>query len=191
MSNLFSILYLPPATYIEKIAELKEITIDRHEHFVKQSYRSRCSIYGPNGKLDLIIPVVHSDLQIKPIAEVRISNSDRWQKIHWRSITTAYKNSPYFEFYEDDFQPFYEKKYDWLFEFNYELLQLILKIKNINIEINFTEKYESSLEIKNDFRHSFHPKKEFTKTNKYHQVFEDRHGFIDRLSVIDQLFNTR
>lgn len=191
MSNLFSISYLPPAAYIEKISESKVITLDRHEHFVKQSYRSRCSIYGPNGKLDLIIPVIHSDLQTKPIAEVRISNTDRWQKIHWRSIATAYKNSPYFEFYEDDFQPFYENKYEWLFEFNYELLQLILKIKNIKVEINFTEKYESSFEIVNDFRQSYHPKKEFPLTKKYHQVFEDRHGFIDRLSVIDQLFNTR
>lgn len=191
MINLFSISYLPPAATIEKIAELKVITLDRHEHFVKQSYRSRCSIYGPNGKLNLIIPIIHSDLQIKPIAEVRISNADRWQKIHWRSIVTAYKNSPYFEFYEDDFQPFYEKKYEWLFEFNYDLIQLILKIKKLKVAINFTEKYESSIETGNDFRHVYHPKKEFSKTNKYHQVFEDRHGFIDRLSVIDQLFNIR
>ncbi|MBK8584029.1 MAG: WbqC family protein [Bacteroidetes bacterium] len=109
MSLLFSTAYLPPASYILQAIKAGSITIEAHEHFVKQSYRSRCSIYGPNGKQDLIIPIVHEKLYEIPIKEVKIANDSRWQKIHWRSIEAAYKNSPYFEFYEDSFRPYYEK----------------------------------------------------------------------------------
>ncbi|MBK7429849.1 MAG: WbqC family protein [Bacteroidetes bacterium] len=114
MSLLFSTAYLPPASYILQAIKAGSITIEAHEHFVKQSYRSRCSIYGPNGKQDLIIPIVHEKLYEVPIKEVKIANDSRWQKIHWRSIEAAYKNSPYFEFYEKTPSDPITKKYDFL-----------------------------------------------------------------------------
>ena len=189
MSLLFSTAYLPSASYILQAIKAGSITIEAHEHFVKQSYRSRCSIYGPNGKQDLIIPIVHEKLYEIPIKEVKIANDSRWQKIHWRSIEAAYKNSPYFEFYEDSFRPFYEKKYDFLFDFNLELIHELFKAKRAKVEINFTDKYESKNDSFVDLRNHFLPKKKFETPEKYHQVFSDKHGFIERLSFVDLLFN--
>ena len=164
--------------------------MDACEHFVKQSYRSRCPIYGPNGKQDLIIPIVHDKLYEIPIKEVRIANDYRWQIVHWRSLEAAFKNSPYFEFYEDAFRPYYEKKYNFLFDFNLELINELFKAKRATVEIKFTEKYEPTIEDASDLRNYFHPKKNYETPEKYHQVFSDKHGFIERLSVVDLLFNT-
>jgi hypothetical protein len=191
MPLIFSTAYLPPAAYFFRLAKENAVLIDGHEHFIKQSYRSRCIIYGPNGKQDLIVPVVHQDLQTKPISEVRISYSERWQSIHWRSILAAYRNSPFFEYYEDDFKPFFENEYEFLFDFNLELLKLILKLKKVKTEILLTDKFEKTYADGFDLRNHYSPKNEFEQTASYHQVFADRHGFIDRLSVIDYLFNVR
>ena len=189
MSLLFSSAYLPPVKYILLAIQNGSMVIDAHEHFVKQSYRSRCSIYGPNGKQELIIPVVHKDLFTIPIKEVKIHNESRWQNIHWRSLEAAYKNSPYFEFFEDDLRPFYEKKYEYLFDFNLELLQRIFKVKKATVEIKLTEKFEMNQPDLKDLRNYFHPKNTFESVAPYHQVFGDRHGFIDNLSFVDYLFN--
>lgn len=189
MSLLFSTAYLPPVKYILLAIQNGSIILDAHEHFVKQSYRSRSTIYGPNGKQDLIIPVVHTDLFTIPIKEVKIHNESRWQKIHWRSLEAAYKNSPFFEFYEDDLRPFYEKKYEYLFDFNLDLLQTIFRIKKAKVEITLTEKYDASYPELKDLRNYFHPKNNFESVGIYHQVFADKHGFIDRLSYLDYLFN--
>ena len=189
MSVLFSTAYLPPVKYILLAIQSGSITLDAHEHFVKQSYRSRCSIYGPNGKQDLIIPVHHKELFTIPIKEVRLHNDSRWQIIHWRSLEAAYKNSPFFEFYEDDLRPFYERKFDFLFDYNLELLQTIFKMKKAKVEITITEGYETSYSELKDLRNYFHPKNDFETIGNYHQVFADRHGFIDRLSYVDYLFN--
>ena len=191
MSTLFAIAYLPPTDYILRAIELGKIKIDAHEHFVKQSYRSRCSIYGPNGKQDLIIPIRHQNLFSIPITEVKISNDSRWQTIHWRSIEAAYKNAPYFEFFEDTFRIYFEKKFDSLFEFNLELITEIFKAKKKSVEISFTEQYEASPENNTDFREFYHPRKIVASNLKYRQVFEEKHGFIDGLSSIDWLFNSR
>lgn len=189
MSLLLSTAYLPPVTYITRSIKAGSITLDAHEHFVKQSYRSRCSIYGPNGKLDLIVPIVHEKLFTIPVKEVKIANDSRWQTIHWRSLEAAYNNSPYFEFYEDVFRPFYEKKFNYLFDFNLELTRELFKAKRANVEIKITENYIALAENMTDLRNYFHPKMNYETPEKYHQVFADRHGFIDRLSYIDFLFN--
>src|SRR5256885_1476473 len=99
---LFSIAYLPPISYVAEILKSKKITLEKHEHYIKQTYRNRALIYGPNGMLPLIIPVAHEDLYTKPIHEVKISYANNWQLIHWRTITSCYRNSPYFEFFEDE-----------------------------------------------------------------------------------------
>jgi hypothetical protein len=98
----FSTAYFPPVSYIKKCLDAGEITIEQHEHFVKQTYRNRCHIYNSNGLLPLIIPVEHDHLGDKPIRDVKISFGAEWKKNHWRSICSAYKNAPFFEFIEDD-----------------------------------------------------------------------------------------
>lgn len=190
MSAVYSIAYLPPVSYLQSCLAEGVITIDSHEHFVKQTYRNRCCIYGPNGKQNLVIPLQHENIFRTAIKNVKIANEEHWQINHWRSIESAYRNSPFFEYYEDQFRPFYEKKYDFLFDFNMELLEALFKWSKKKIEIRFTDEYKAELTDSSDYRQNFHPKKNVQIIKPYHQVFADKHGFIPDLSAIDLLFNT-
>lgn len=188
---LLSTAYLPPVSYIRACLTAGEITIDRSEHFVKQTYRNRCHIYSANGLLPLVIPVEHKDLFGKPISEVRISYDENWQKIHWRSMTSAYGNAPFFEYYEDAFRGFYSTNYEFLLEFNTALFSTLLQTAKAELKITFTDVYEKIPLNKADRRTSFHPKHPSSiDLPPYHQVFADRHGFLADLSAIDWLFNT-
>ena len=106
---LLSTAYLPPIQYFSVLKKNKTVAIEHHEHFVKQTYRSRCHIYGANGMLKLSIPVMHSR-ERTIIKDIRISYNDNWQKLHWRSIESAYRCSPYFEYYESEFASYYSEK---------------------------------------------------------------------------------
>lgn len=189
MTALFSIAYLPPLSYIHQCIEADKIIIDQHEHFIKQTFRNRCQIYGPNGIQSLIIPIKHQNLSHSPVKDTRISFDVPWNKIHWKTICSAYRNSPFFEFYEDEFKIAYEKPDEFLIDFNYKLLEIIFKIFNLNKTIKLSEDFEKAPTLSVDFRNTFHPKKKFININPYHQVFSDRFGFINDLSCIDYLFN--
>ena len=189
MTALFSIAYLPPLSYIHQCIEADKIIIDQHEHFIKQTFRNRCQIYGPNGIQSLIIPIKHQNLSHSPVKDTRISFDVPWNKIHWKTICSAYRNSPFFEFYEDEFKIAYEKPDEFLIDFNYKLLEIIFKIFNLNKTIKLSEDFEKAPTLSVDFRNTFHPKKKIININPYHQVFSDRFGFINDLSCIDYLFN--
>ncbi len=189
MTALFSIAYLPPLSYIHQCIEADKIIIDQHEHFIKQTFRNRCQIYGPNGIQSLIIPIKHQNLSHSPVKDTRISFDVPWNKIHWKTICSAYRNSPFFEFYEDEFKIAYEKPDEFLIDFNYKMLEIIFKIFNLNKTIKLSEDFEKAPTLSVDFRNTFHPKKKFININPYHQVFSDRFGFINDLSCIDYLFN--
>ena len=189
MTALFSIAYLPPLSYIHQCIEADKIIIDQHEHFIKQTFRNRCQIYGPNGIQSLIIPIKHQNLSHSPVKDTRISFDVPWNKIHWKTICSAYRNSPFFEFYEDEFKIAYEKPDEFLIDFNYKMLEIIFNIFNLNKTIKLSEDFEKAPTLSVDFRNTFHPKKKFININPYHQVFSDRFGFINDLSCIDYLFN--
>ena len=194
MSNsiVLSANYLPPVSYFHAIAQSTDpITIDKYEHFPKQTFRNRTHIGTANGILSLFIPIEHGRKTHVPMKDVRISYDHDWQRLHWLSIQTAYRSSAYFEYYEDEFRPFYEKKHEFLFDFNIEQLQLCLKAMKLKRELVFTESYQSSFEDKLDLRTLIHPKKEsiYTNPKPYYQVFEERTGFIPNISVIDLIFN--
>lgn len=168
--------------------------MEQQEYFVKQTYRSRCHIYGANGILKLSIPVAHSGERTL-IKDIKISNTYNWQKVHWKSIESAYRCSPFFEFYENDFVPYYlEKKFERLIDFNNELTILLLKLLKLEITIEPTSDYKKEMPEDFDFRNSVSPKMPFEQDKKfisqpYIQVFGNKHGFIPNLSIIDLLFN--
>ena len=190
MISLFSIAYLPSISYVGIILKSKKIILEKHEHYIKQTYRNRSLIYSPNGVHPLIIPVAHDDLYKKPIHEIKISYETDWQKIHWRTIASSYRNSPYFEFFEEELNPFYEAKTETLFEFNLSLLKRIFSLMQISFEIEFTSTYEKkySKEII-DLRNIFYPDQRNLNVPLYNQVFSERHGFISDLSILDLMFN--
>jgi hypothetical protein len=182
--------YLGNIAYMACIVQYKNITIELHEHFVKQTYRNRSTIYDANGKLDLIVPL-RKWKNNTPVQDIVIAYDSPWQKLHWRSITTAYRSSPYFEFYEDRFLPFYsEKKYHHLHEFNRELLQELLTLLGINPTIRYSSAYSPDLDEHVNFLSRFTPKRPSQLSMpRYPQVFETKHGFINNLSILDLLFN--
>src|ERR1043165_4483761 len=118
-----------------------EITLDVHEHFVKQTIRNRALIYGANGMLPLIIPVRHENLYSKPIGDVRISYDQNWQRIHWKSIVSAYRHSAYFDFLEEDLAPFYIRRHELLTELNVEMLKALFRMLKVSIALKHTEEY--------------------------------------------------
>ena len=166
-----------------------KIIFEKHEHFVKQTFRNRCMIYSANGLQQLIIPVVHENLYLIPIHEVKVSYDSSWQKIHWRSLESAYRKAPYFEYFEADLKPLFENKVEKLFDFNFTLTEKIFSMMRIPFNYGFTSEYEKSTGDKRDFRNFFAPDKRNLNLPSYRQVFSDRHNFISDLSILDLLFN--
>jgi len=188
---ILPLFYLPPIEFFDKIIKHSEhIIIENAEHFPKQTYRSRASIHSPNGKLDLIVPVIKGKNVHTPIKDVKISYDFDWQRLHWLSLQTSYRSSAFFEFYEDDFAPFYEKKHEYLFDYNEELLTLLLKLLKLDVQYSYTKDYEKEYPDFEDYRNTILPKIESDyQTKPYFQVFEDRNGFMPNLSIVDLLFN--
>ena len=188
---VFPLLHLPNLYYFKQVLAYRnqEITLEKQEHFPKQTYRNRAEIYSPNGMLNLSIPINRGNGNHTIYKDITICNDTNWQHIHWKTIESCYRNSAYFEFYEDGFAPFYEKKYNFLFDYNLELLQLILKNLKLKVSLSFTDEFQSEYQSL-DFRNKITTKNLQNYSSKpYFQVFEDREGFKGNLSIIDLLFN--
>src|SRR5436190_3905475 len=119
-----------------------EIVIDQHEHFIKQTFRNRCIIDSPNGPQTLVIPVVHQNLNRTPMKDIKISYESQWKKIHWRAICTSYRNTPFFEFYEEKFRNIFEERFENLLDLNMKFLETILNCLKVKKQILFTESFE-------------------------------------------------
>ena len=183
--------YLPPVEYFRELNIYNpDFLIEKYEHFPKQTYRNRTNIYSPDGVLTLVVPVVKGSKVHTPVKDVKISYDFNWQRLHWLSLQACYRRSAYFEYYEDGFAPFYEMKETWLFDYNEKLLTMLLKQLKIKASLNHTESYEAEYPDLTDLRQNIHPKKDSGFQQKpYFQVFEERHGFMRNLSIIDLLFN--
>lgn len=191
MQNLaiFPLFYLPPISYFTLLKDSNfEFVLEKFEHFPKQTYRNRASIASPNGSLDLVVPVVKGSKVHTPYKDVKISYDSRWQRLHWLSLQNCYRSSAYFEFYEDSLASFYEKRYDYLFDYNLTLLEWLFKQLKLNVDFRFTAQYQQDASI--DYREAMN-KREVPQiqTKPYFQVFSDRNEFIPNLSMVDLLFN--
>lgn len=186
---VLSTAYLPNIEYFAFISKSEVFFMEGCESFQKQTFRNRTNILTAGGVQTLILPTRH-DTQRMCIKDVRIDYKCDWQLKHWRAIETAYSGTPYFLYYRDFLYPFFNKKYEFLFDYNLELtttLMKLLKIKKVPVVTEtFEKEYSEILDLRNDI----HPKRErLLESIPYSQVFEDRIPFTDNLSVIDLLFN--
>jgi len=188
---ILSSLYLAPIEYYAVLFNCKHALIEINENYQKQSYRNRCIIAGANGPLSLSIPIEKPSKAMCKMKDIRIADHGSWQHLHWNAILSAYSSTPFFQFYEDDFRPFYERKVNFLHDFNEELRILICRLIGIDCDISYTVDYIEEIEKHFiDLREKIHPKRETEfSTVPYYQVFAEKHGFLNNLSIIDLLFN--
>ena len=189
---ILPLFYLPPVGYFSLIQQFgDDFLIEKHEHLAKQTYRNRASIYSPNGKLDLTVPLVKGSKTHKKMKDVRISYDFNWQRLHWLSLETCYRSSAYFEYYEDELSRFYQNRFEFLFDYNMELMEWLMQKLKLKIALGTTTSYEDNIAPNLDFRGMMNPKKneEIVNNKPYYQVFEDRHQFLNNLSIVDLLFN--
>ncbi len=162
---------------------------DVHQNYIKQTYRNRTFIHSANGLQILTVPVKHSKIKFSML-QAKIDNSIAWQKNHWRSIESAYSSSPFFEFYKDSLEKIYIKEYIYLTKFNFDIIKLILEWTDIEMKSELSKDYKIGYENSLDLRKNMENKKYSCSENlKYRQVFSDKNGFLNDLSIIDLIFN--
>ncbi len=196
MKAILSSTYFGPVQWYQKLNRYDECLIERHESFIKQTYRNRMVIATTNGPLALTIPTTHGDSMA--MKDIRISDHANWRHVHWNALLSAYGESPFFPYYQDDIRPFYEKKYEFLFDFNMETMEKMVELLDIRPKVSVTDEYVSIQHSTfntpiSDFREAIRPKHplpdpEFTPA-RYYQVYEQKHGFLPNMSILDLLFN--
>ena len=199
MPALLSSAYFAPIQWYQKLNRYDVCLIEQHDHFVKQTYRNRYVIATANGVQTLSIPVEKFDDVKCEMKDVRISDHDNWRHQHWNALLSAYGESPFFEYYQDDIRPFYEKKWKFLFDFNIEITHTLCELLDIQSDIRPTEEFlpmdktgETALPYA-DFREVIRPKRPLADADfvpkPYYQVYEQKIGFQPNLSILDLLFN--
>ena len=188
---LLSTTYFGPIQWYQKLYRAEEVFIERCENFQKQTYRNRCIIATTNGLQALTVPVERNqgDL-IRPLC---ISDHGNWRHLHWNALLSAYGESPFFDYYQDDIRPFFERRWDYLLDFNEAIREKMCELLDIQPKVKFTDSWNEECGMRSDFRSAIRPKHpepdpDFTPKH-YYQVYEQKHGFLPNLSILDLLFN--
>ncbi len=187
--------YLPSIAWFAVMLNAENVLLEKHENFVKSTQRNRAEIAGTNGALKISVPVEGGKSHRQLFKDVRICYAANWQKIHWQTLCSCYRRSAYFEYYEEKLAPFYHQKFEFLFDFNFQLFETICSMLKVSHKVNFTESYERTHAELFDFRANF---KDASSQNfspfgftppVYFQCFESNHGFLPNLCVLDVLFS--
>lgn len=189
MNILIHPTYFPSISHYVAMIKAKMVTLEMEDNFQKQTNRNRMYIYSPNGVQLLNIPVKHSVDKHQKYKDIRVENNFGWQKNHFKSLEAAYRTSPFFEYFEDDFRPLFEKKHEFLMDLNLETFELVNDALGIQFSIEKTTEYFHEITNLKDFRSLANGKKDTTQIEEYTQVFNEKHGFLNNLSILDLLFN--
>ena len=181
MKALLSTTYFGPVQWYQKLYRYEEVEIEQWESFQKQSYRNRCLIATTQGVQALTVPVERnsplSTLDSQLIKDVRISDHGNWRHLHWNALVSAYGESPFFEYYQDDIRPFFEKRWEYLFDFNEVIREKMCELLDIQPKVGYSLEFKQSTVNKNiDYREGIQPKHPMTdpdfEPKSYYQVYQ-------------------
>ena len=195
LNSILSSTYFGPEQWYQKLAHSDTVYLEQHDHFIKQTYRNRCVIATTQGPQALTVPVESPQglrIDKTEMKDVRISDHGSWRHLHWQALQSAYGESPFFEFYADDLHPFFEKHWDYLFDFNLAIMQKMCELLDIEPHIELTEEYMQPDGMV-DYRDAIRPKHPLPDASftprPYYQVYQQKFGFLPNLSILDLLFN--
>lgn len=196
MRVVLSSTYFGPVQWYQKLYRSSEVLIEQCDNYQKQTYRNRCLIATTNGIQALTVPVEQTP------AGALISDHGNWRHQHWQALTSAYGDSPFFQYYEDDLRPFFTERWELLYDFNEAIRRKICELIDIQPNVAFTEYYcknytdHQDLSRENDYRdlrEAIQPKHPWPDSDfqpqRYYQVYEQKHGFLPNLSILDLLCN--
>ena len=232
---LLSTTYFGPVQWYQKLHRAEYVQMEQWESFQKQTYRNRCLIATTQGVQALTVPIerftVHSTGSGTPavatgkaehtyIKDIRISDHGNWRHLHWNALQSAYGESPFFEYYQDDIRPFFEQRWDYLLDFNEAIRIKMCDLIDIQPKVDYSKEFTvdglqfsddytvgserlasiSSVNCKpstvnyiKDFREAIRPKNPLPdpdfEPKPYYQVYQQKHGFLPNLSILDLLFN--
>ncbi len=206
--------YFGPVQWYQKLNRTESIWIEQWESFLKQTYRNRCLIATTQGVQALTVPVVRGETSL--IRDIRISDHGNWRHLHWNALQSAYGESPFFEYYQDDIRPFFEQRWAFLLDFNEAIRSKMCELIDIQPQVHYTSSFVRQLSADSqvsttastlssggcppsdsrglqDFREAINPKHPAPDAGfiarPYYQVYRQKHGFLPNLSILDLLFN--
>jgi WbqC-like protein family len=189
MNTLLYPTYFPSISQFALISQSENLLFEVEDNFQKQTNRNRMYIYSPNALQMLNIPVKHLGNGHQKTKDVRLETAFDWQKQHFKSLEAAYRSSPFFEYFEDEILPIFQKKHQFLIDLNFETINIVSKCLRMNLSYAKTIEYHKEVPNFQDFRSFANGKKDTSQIEEYSQVFQEKQGFINNLSILDLLFN--
>ncbi|WP_411894472.1 WbqC family protein [Winogradskyella sp. A2] len=189
MDSLLHPTYFPNIAHFVAIINTKRLYLEVCDNYQKQTYRNRTEIYGANGKLALTVPVAYSQKNRQLYKDVRIANDNEWQKLHLKSLESAYRMSPFFEYYIDDLMPLFKDKFDFILDLNLKCFDLLQSCLQVDFDISYTQSFKKDINNLEDYRNLVNRNHSVYTNSPYTQVFSQKYGFISNLSILDLLFN--
>ena len=189
MEKIIHPTYFPSIKIFSELVKIDELLFEVNDNYQKQTERNRTSIYSANGKQILSIPVNFSSQKKRKFKDIRVCYDTNWQKVHLKSIEYSYRNSPYYEYFEDKFIKFFSQKNNFLIDINIKSIELMYDLLNLKLNYLKTEKYLNEYNFIDDLRYLASEKKNTIKMQPYVQVFSEKFGFLSNLSMIDLIFN--